>query len=126
VSAFTNTKMHEREVMRDLADTLAEMEDSVLRDAEDLRIQLDTQEEWDLLVRYGQRGGRHPLAQALTSDVRSRISLSSRGLSNNEITPRIRRIGHAPRGTPRAITSSRTIAGSRSRSPYSSRSCVIR
>jgi hypothetical protein len=40
---------------------------------------------WDLLVRYGQRGGRRPLAEALGPRDTGRISLSSRGLSNNEI-----------------------------------------
>lgn len=85
VSAFTSAKMREREVLADLADTLAELDDDVLRSPEALRAQLDTKEEWELLVRYGQRGGRTPLAQALRDDDRRRISLSSRGLSNNEI-----------------------------------------
>ncbi|HEX5924061.1 MAG TPA: site-specific integrase [Baekduia sp.] len=85
VSEFTKTKMRERDVLRDLSDTLSEMDDAVLRDPQALRDQLDTLEEWTLLVRYGQRGGRQPLAQTLEDDNRAKISLSSRGLSNNEI-----------------------------------------
>jgi hypothetical protein len=50
-----------------------------------LRELLDSEAEWELVVRYGQRGGRLPLAEALGPDVRGHISLSSRGLSNNEI-----------------------------------------
>jgi integrase len=84
VSEFTKAKVREREVLSDLADTLQELNDDVLRDPRRLREQLDTPEEWTLLVRYGQRGGRVPLVEAL-EDGRGKISLSSRGLSNNEI-----------------------------------------
>jgi integrase len=85
VSAFTRGKMQEREILSDLADTLAELDDEVLRDAQSLRAQLDSPHEWEVLVRYGQRAGRVPLAQALADGHCGRISLSSRGLSNNEI-----------------------------------------
>jgi integrase len=50
-----------------------------------MRELLDSEAEWELLVRYGQRGGRLALAQALGPSASGRISLSSRGLSNNEI-----------------------------------------
>jgi integrase len=46
-----------------------------------LRAQLDPRE-WELLQRYGQRGGRRPLSDP---EPTGRVSLSSCGLSNNEI-----------------------------------------
>ena len=85
VSSFTATKMAERELLSNLAATLAELDDHDRRDPELLRTLLDSVAEWDLLVRYGQRGGRHRLAGSLGSRDTGRISLSSRGLSNNEI-----------------------------------------
>jgi integrase len=85
VSAFTKAKMRERELLADLADTLAELDDHDRRDPQALRAQLDDEEQWRLLVDYGLRGGRRPLAQALGPDDGGRIALSSRGLSNNEI-----------------------------------------
>ena len=53
----------------------------MLRDPGALAEQLDPRE-WELLQRYGQRGGRRAVDEAA---VGRRISLSSRGLSNNEI-----------------------------------------
>lgn len=85
VSAFTATKMAERELLTNLAATLAELDDADIADPERLQAQLDSGAEWELLVRYGQRRGRVPLAQALGPEDTGRISLSSRGLSNNEI-----------------------------------------
>src|SRR5450755_3471876 len=77
---FVSTKQAERAVLQNIADTLPEL-DSVRGDPELLRPQLDA-EEWHLLCRYGQRGGHHTV---LDPSARGLISLSSRGLSNNEI-----------------------------------------
>jgi integrase len=85
VSSFTATKMAERELLSNLAATLTELDDLERRDPVLIRALLDSDAEWDLLVRYGQRGGRRPLAEALGPGDTGRISLSSRGLSNNEI-----------------------------------------
>ncbi len=85
VSSFTATKMAERELLSNLAATLAELDGEDRCEPGRLRELLDSEAEWDLLVRFGQRGGRLPLSQALGARDRGRISLSSRGLSNNEI-----------------------------------------
>jgi integrase len=85
VSSFTATKIAERDLLTNLAATLAELDDEALGDPARLRAQLDSEAEWELLVRYGQRRGRLPLAEALGPEDTGRISLSSRGLSNNEI-----------------------------------------
>jgi len=85
VTRFTATKMAERELLTNMAATLAELDDEDLRDPARTRQLLDSDVEWELLVRYGQRGGRRPLAEALGPHDAGRISLSSRGLSNNEI-----------------------------------------
>jgi hypothetical protein len=77
--------MAERELMTNLAATPAELDDEDLRNPTRMRELLDSEAEWELLVRYGQRAGRLALAQALGPSASGRISLSSRGLSNNEI-----------------------------------------
>lgn len=79
VDEFTMTKMEEREVLRDLADTLAELDDATLRDEDALRAQLDPRE-WELLGRYGQRSAK------------GKWSLSSRGASNNYINACLKRL----------------------------------
>lgn len=81
VSAFIQAKRAERDVLCDLADTLAELDDATLRDAEELRRQLDAQE-WAMLMRYGQRGGG---PRAGDPDATGRFSISTRGLSNGEL-----------------------------------------
>jgi integrase len=78
---FVATKQAERAILQDVAETLAELESEVRGDPELLRQQLDP-EEWRLLCRYGQRGGQRMLLDPSASGL---ISLSSRGLSNNEI-----------------------------------------
>ena len=81
VTDFTLAKQAERQILRDLADVLAELDDAVLRDPGALAEQVDPRE-WELLQRYGQRAGRRAVDKRGTG---GRISLSSRGLSNNEI-----------------------------------------
>jgi integrase len=78
---FVATKQAERAILQDIAETLAELDRDVRADPEQLRQQLDP-DEWRLLCRYGQRGGRHMVLDQAASGL---ISLSSRGLSNNEI-----------------------------------------
>jgi integrase len=72
IDRFTAAKVAEREVLRELPDTLAELGDAVLRSDDLLAAQLDA-EEFRLLCAYGQRSKL------------GKRSLSSRGLSNNEI-----------------------------------------
>jgi integrase len=81
VTDFTIAKQAERQILREVSETLAEFDDADLRDPSQLAEQLDPRE-WELVQRYGQRGGRRPVTGAGTG---GRISLSSRGLSNNEI-----------------------------------------
>lgn len=81
VSEFTALKIREREVLAELPATLADLTDEVRSDPKLLREQLDA-EEWRLLMRYGQRGGRH---RADDPDAAGRFSISSRGLINREI-----------------------------------------
>jgi len=81
VSQFTALKQQERAVLRDVPDTLDELDADVLADPERLRAQLDGPE-WELLCGYGQRGGRWPASDPSAT---GRFSISSRGLSNNEI-----------------------------------------
>lgn len=81
VTDFTLAKQAERQILRELSEVLGELDDAVLRDPYALGEQLDPRE-WQLLQRYGQRGGRRPVDEAGAG---RRISLSSRGLSNNEI-----------------------------------------
>jgi integrase len=78
---FVATKQAERGILQDVAETLAELDSEVRSDPKLLRQQLDL-EEWRLLCRCGQRGGRHVVVDPAASGL---ISLSSRGLSNNEI-----------------------------------------
>ena len=78
---FVATKQAERAVLHDVAETLAELDREVRGDPELLRQQLDP-EEWRLLCRYGQRGGQRMVLDLSAGGL---ISLSSRGLSNNEI-----------------------------------------
>ena len=78
---FVAAKQAERALLQDIAETLAELDSDVRSDPELLKQQLDA-EEWRLLCRYGQRGGHHVV---LDPSARGLISLSSRGLSNNEI-----------------------------------------
>jgi integrase len=78
---FVSTKQAERAVLQDIPETLAELDRHVRSDPELLKQQLDA-EEWRLLCRYGQRGGHHIV---LDPSARGLISLSSRGLNNNEI-----------------------------------------
>jgi integrase len=72
IDRFIAAKVAEREVLRELPDTLGDLADEVLRSDELLAAQLDA-EEFRLLCAYGQRS-KH-----------GKRSLSSRGLSNNEI-----------------------------------------
>ncbi len=81
VTDFTLAKQAERQILSDLSEALSELDDAVLRDPAALAEQLDARE-WELLQRYGQRGGRRPIGEPGPG---GRISLSSRGLSNNEI-----------------------------------------
>jgi integrase len=81
VTEFTVAKQAERAILRELPAVLAELEPDALSDPRELAQQLDPSE-WELLERYGQRGGRRPLGDP---EATGRISLSSRGLSNNEI-----------------------------------------
>jgi hypothetical protein len=127
VSHFTATKMAERELLTNLAATLAELDDNDLRDPARLRGLLDSEAEWDLLVRFGQRRGRLPLSQALGARDAGRISLSSRGLSNNEINrclARLRDILELARDEPQLAgqcsTTASTNAASSSRRPLPS------
>jgi integrase len=78
---FVSAKQAERAVLQDIADTLAELDSDIRGDPELVKAQLDA-EEWRLLCRYGQRGGHHMVLEPSASGL---ISLSSRGLSNNEI-----------------------------------------
>jgi integrase len=78
---FVSTKQAERAVLQDIAEALAELDSDVRGDPELLKPQLDA-EEWRLLCRYGQRGGHHTVLDPSASGL---VSLSSRGLSNNEI-----------------------------------------
>jgi integrase len=81
VTDFTLAKQAERQILRELSEVIGELDDAVLRDPDALAEQLD-QREWELLQRYGQRGGRRVVDEGGAG---RRISLSSRGLSNNEI-----------------------------------------
>jgi integrase len=81
VGEFVAAKQREREVLGDLPDVLAELDDATLADPALVRAQLDAAE-WELLYRYGQRGGRAPLSDPAAH---GRVSLSSRGLTNNEV-----------------------------------------
>lgn len=81
VTEFTIAKRAEREILRELHEVLAELEPEALADPALLARQLDPRE-WELLQRYGQRGGRRRLGD---HGATGRISLSSRGLCNNEI-----------------------------------------
>ena len=78
---FVATKQAERPILQDIAETVAELNSDVRSDPELLRQQLDP-EEWRLLCRYGQRGGQRTVLDPAAGGL---ISLSSRGLSNNEI-----------------------------------------
>ena len=78
---FVATKQAERSVLQDIAESLAELDSDVRGDLELLCRQLDP-EEWRLLCRCGQRGGDRMVLDPAASGL---ISLSSRGLSNNEI-----------------------------------------
>jgi len=78
---FVAAKQAERAVLQDIADTLAELDRDTRSDPQLLARELD-EEEWRMLRRYGQRGGRHTVLDPLANGV---VSLSSRGLSNNEI-----------------------------------------
>ena len=78
---FVSAKQAERAVLQDIAEALAELDTDVRGDPELVKEQLDA-EEWRLLCRYGQRGGRHLVLDPSASGL---IGLSSRGLSNNEI-----------------------------------------
>lgn len=91
VSAFIQAKRAEREVLCDLADTLAELDDATLRDADALRRQLDA-EEWAMLMRYGQRGGTR---RACDPQATGRFSISTRGLSNGELNRCLSRLREA-------------------------------
>lgn len=90
VSAFTRIKQAEREELESLRFALEELDDATLRDETALRKQLD-QDECELLRRYGQRGGRHRATEATDG----RFSISTRGLSNNEINRCLRRLRDA-------------------------------
>lgn len=91
VSAFIEAKRAEREVLCDLPETLADLDDATLRDAGALRHQLDAQE-WAMLMRYGQRGGGK---RACDPEATGRFSISTRGLSNNEINRCLSRLRDA-------------------------------
>lgn len=78
---FVSTKQAERAVLQDLAEALGELDAEIRRAPELLQQQLDP-DEWRLLCRYGQRGGHHMVLDPAADGL---ISLSSRGLSNNEI-----------------------------------------
>lgn len=91
VSDFCEAKRAEREILAELPAVLAELDDATLRDAEALRGQLDGHE-WELLRRFGMRGGRY---RASDPDGRGRFSISSRGLSNNEINRCLSRLRDA-------------------------------
>ena len=78
---FVSAKQAERAVLQDIAEALAELDSDVRGDPELVKEQLDA-EEWRLLCRYGQRGGHHMVLDPSASGL---VSLSSRGLSNNEI-----------------------------------------
>jgi integrase len=93
VTAFVQAKRAEREVLCDLADTLAELSDATRRDEDALREALDGQE-WLMLMRYGQRGGGRRAADPRAT---GRFSISTRGLSNNEINRCLSRLRDAMR-----------------------------
>jgi integrase len=78
---FVAAKQVERAVLQDVAETLAELDRATRADMDLLSREFD-EEEWRLLRRYGQRGGRHKILDPSATGV---VSLSSRGLSNNEI-----------------------------------------
>jgi len=78
---FVSAKQAERAVLQDIVEALAELDSDVRGDPGLVRKQLDA-EEWRLLCRYGQRGGHHMVLDPSASGL---VSLSSRGLSNNEI-----------------------------------------
>jgi hypothetical protein len=78
---FVAAKQAERAVLQDVAETLAELDRATRADPNLLSRDLD-QDVWRLLRRYGQRGGRHKIQDPSATGV---VSLSSRGLSNNEI-----------------------------------------
>lgn len=85
VTEFVQHKRAERDILTDVADKLEEASDEERDDFELLKASesadLDPLE-FELLWRYGQRGGRHKLSDP---DGRGRISLSSRGLSDAQI-----------------------------------------
>ncbi|MGZ4200684.1 MAG: tyrosine-type recombinase/integrase [Thermoleophilaceae bacterium] len=83
VSEFVVLKRREREILRNLPDEIAELDDETLRDPDALAQQLD-EEEWALLQRYGQRS-KDKVDEKGRPIRRGKYSLSSRGLSNNEI-----------------------------------------
>jgi hypothetical protein len=78
---FVAAKQAERAVLQDVAETLAELDRATRADLDLLSREFD-EDEWRLLLRYGQRGGRHRILDPSATGV---VSLSSRGLSNNEI-----------------------------------------
>jgi integrase len=78
---FVAAKQAERAVLQDVAETLAELDRATRADLDLLSREFD-EDEWRLLRRYGQRGGRHKILDPSATGV---VSLSSRGLSNNEI-----------------------------------------
>lgn len=81
VSDFCKAKQREREILTELSQVLRELDDTTLQSADALRAQLDGRE-WEFLMRYGMRGGRW---RASDPEASGRFSLSTRGLSNNEI-----------------------------------------
>ncbi len=78
---FVAAKQAERAVLQDVAETLAELDRATRADLDLLSREFD-EDEWRLLRRYGQRGGRHKILDPSATGV---VSLSSRGLNNNEI-----------------------------------------
>lgn len=93
VAEFIEVKRAEREILCDLPDTLAELDDATLRDPDALREQLDVHE-WRMLMRYGQRGGGR---RASDPQATGRFSISTRGLSSNEINRCLNRLRDAIR-----------------------------
>ena len=88
VTKYTSAKQAERDVLFSLRDELAEFDDKTLRDSDAVRAQLDARE-WEVLWTYGMRGGRWRLSDPRA---KGRISLSSRGLSDNEINRSLYRL----------------------------------
>ncbi len=85
VQTFIERKREERATLTDLADKLSEATDDELRDFDKLAASETTDldpEELVLLRRYGQQGGRYKLSDPAGH---GRISLSSRGLAEQEI-----------------------------------------